>query len=243
MQHPWPSSVLAADSCDGNSFSSTPSGQPSGPVFKACDSVPAAIQVFRSDLMRTPWAGCSGLQQLGNERRAAFSYSCWTSRFQRPRGSSLLQEVALTQEEQPTGGEAGLLSDLAVTGSCAQHGSRDTRFCPHPSIRHVLCRCIVPSAWCKPSGIICCTLNPPLLYFLPASSIDSKRHLFNGRLPEVQTETSRRPVQRLLPFLLSSLLPETAAQEVSVPPFTTIPLQTKIFPEVRLSLWHQKNPL
>lgn len=31
-------------------------------------------------------------------------------------------------------------------------------------------------------------------------------------------------------------------QEVSVPPFTTIPPQSKIFPEVRLSLWHQKDP-
>ena len=28
-----------------------------------------------------------------------------------------------------------------------------------------------------------------------------------------------------------------------MPPFTTVPSQTKIFPEVRLSLWHQKNPL
>lgn len=31
-------------------------------------------------------------------------------------------------------------------------------------------------------------------------------------------------------------------QELSVPPSTTIPSQSKIFPEVRLSPWHQKNP-
>lgn len=47
---------------------------------------------------------------------------------------------------------------------------------------------------------------------------------------------------KVAPFLVKLSLPETA-QEGSVPPFTTIPLQTKIFPEVRLSLWHQKNPL
>lgn len=155
-----------------------------------CDSVPAAIQVFCSDLVRIPWAGCSRLQQPGNERRAAFSYSCWTSRSQQPGGSSLLQEVALAEEEQPTGGEAGLLSSFAVTGSYPQHGSPDAQFCPHPSIRHGLCRCRVPSAWCKPSGIICHALNPPLLYFLPNSSTGSKRHLFNGCLPEAQTKTS-----------------------------------------------------
>lgn len=40
-----------------------------------------------------------------------------------PVGSFQLGEVALAQEEQPTGGEAGLLSNSAVTGSCTHHGS------------------------------------------------------------------------------------------------------------------------
>lgn len=126
QQHPWPSSVLAADSCDGNGFSFAPSGQPLGPVFEACDGVPAAIQVFCGDLLWNLWVECRGLQQPGNERRAAFSYSCWTSHSQQAWGS-----FPATRGASRTGGAAdrrGSWSPLQL--------SRDGLICTARLARH-----------------------------------------------------------------------------------------------------------